>query len=257
RNVNGGLSAEELEKKEWMAEEGKALLSSGRGIATDYGLVFKNETVPFQEIYDGEVFPDYDYTGTALICAEVDYKGFRETLYLPDDGLALKKSLARLGAETFEECAIGLGRVCLGSEDWMQRVQDVINSEGLYEANHMLEAMQRVKSQLDKLDAVVRYADVEGSDEITALAKNLDQFIYVQGAEDHSDIGRYWTEHYDAYKLNRNLEDYFDYSAFGDDLVNHMSGAFVSGGYICMAGNRGLADILGETEEEAITMGGM
>ncbi len=256
-NVNGGLSAEELEEKEWMAEEGKALLSSGRGIATDYGLVFKNETVPFQEIYDGGVFPDYDYTGTALICAEVDYKGFRETLYLPDDELALKKSLARLGAETFEECAIGLDRVCLGSESWMQRVQDVINSEGLYEANHMLEAMQRVESQLDKLGAAVNYADVEGSAQIVALARNLDEFVYVKYAEDHADVGRYWTEHYAEYALNKTLEDYFDYGAFGDDLVNDRCGTFVRGGYICMAGNRELADILGETEDESMTMGGM
>lgn len=65
-NVNGGLSAEELEKKEWMAEEGKALLSSGRGIATDYGLVFKNETVPFQEIYDGGVFPEDENSETGF-----------------------------------------------------------------------------------------------------------------------------------------------------------------------------------------------
>lgn len=257
RNVNGGLSAEELEKKEWLAEEGKALLTSGRGTATDYGLVFKNETVPFQEIYDGGVFPDYDYTGTALIRAEVVYKGFREALYLPDDGLALKKSLARLGAETFEECAIGLGCVCPGSEDWMQRVLDVIHSEGLYEANHMLEAMQKVESQLDKLEAAVHYADVEDSAQIAALARNLDAFIYVKNAEDHADVGRYWTEHYAEYALNETLEDYFDYGAFGDDLVNDRCGAFVRGGYLCMAGNRELADILEETEDESMTLGGM
>lgn len=256
-NVNKGLSPEELEKKEWMAKEGKALLSSGRGIATDFGLVFKNETVPFQEIYDGEVFPDYDYSGTAMVCAEVDYKGFRETLYLPDDELALNKSLARLGAETFEECAIGLDRVCLGSEDWMQRVQDVINSEGIYEANHMLKAMQKVESQLDKLEAVVNYADVDGSAQVIALSENLNEFVYVKGAEDHADIGRYWTEHYAEYELNETLEDYFDYGAFGDDLVYDRCGTFVSGGYICMAGNRELADILGDKEDENMTMGGI
>lgn len=46
----------------------------------------------------------------------------------------------------------------------------------------MLEAIQKVESQLDKLEAAVNYADVEGSAQIVALARNLDEFVYVKYA---------------------------------------------------------------------------
>ena len=57
-NIRGSLSKTELETIDF-AQVGRDLLSSGRGIPTEYGLLFENKEVPFQQVYDGTTFPPY------------------------------------------------------------------------------------------------------------------------------------------------------------------------------------------------------
>ncbi len=65
-NVSGGLSETEYNNHEWThyatqnaAEEGMKLLNSGSGIDPDYGKIYVNEEVPFEEIFNGTTFPAY------------------------------------------------------------------------------------------------------------------------------------------------------------------------------------------------------
>ena len=72
---------------------GKELIASGRGILTEHGLLFVHENIPFEKVYDGQVFPAYDYYGNSMAEAAVFYDGKQETLYLPDDSLAIQKAV--------------------------------------------------------------------------------------------------------------------------------------------------------------------
>ena len=56
-NIRGGIACSELENKEWLVEEGRKLLDSGKGIQTEYGLLFVNYEVEFSEIFNGATFP--------------------------------------------------------------------------------------------------------------------------------------------------------------------------------------------------------
>ena len=53
------------------AEKGRELIQSGKGIFTEHGMLFVDEDTPFQELYDGEVFPFYlcdsDYVLTVIL----------------------------------------------------------------------------------------------------------------------------------------------------------------------------------------------
>lgn len=261
-NIHGGLTEEELENKELLAVEGKTLLSSGRGIATEYGLVFHNATIPFQEVYKGEVFPDYDYKGTALVRAEIGYKGYKEIIYLPDDDLALQKSLARLRAEVFSECAISLERECMEHEGWLQHIQEILNSEGIYEANHVLSAFQDcVGQEWDKLTALAEYAGIERSSNLAKLARNFKQFEFIAGIETVEDVGHYFIDKTNEFHISPELEDFLDFGLFGTYLAEEKQGKFVSVGFIYYNGDGQVDNILDqlEHEEQSVTIvaGGM
>ena len=60
--VHGGMTSEELSGKD-LAKIGRDLIESGKGIYTDYGLLYRNEEIGFEEVYDGQVFPEYWYRG--------------------------------------------------------------------------------------------------------------------------------------------------------------------------------------------------
>ena len=55
-NVRGALSKSEYSNSEWLVEEGKKLLDSGKGIQTEYGLLFVNEENEFREVFNGTTF---------------------------------------------------------------------------------------------------------------------------------------------------------------------------------------------------------
>ena len=50
-NIRGSLSNAELETIDF-AQAGRDLLASGKGVPTEYGLLFENEEVPYKQVYD-------------------------------------------------------------------------------------------------------------------------------------------------------------------------------------------------------------
>ena len=79
------------------AEIGRRLMQSGTGIATEHGILFIDEDVQFQELYDGQVFPPYLYDASILCTAKAEYHGKVEYLYLPCERAAIDKSIGRPG----------------------------------------------------------------------------------------------------------------------------------------------------------------
>lgn len=65
-NIRGSLTKGEQETIDF-AQVGRNLLTSGKGIPTEHGLLFENEEVPFKQIYDGTTFPPYLYMALPFI----------------------------------------------------------------------------------------------------------------------------------------------------------------------------------------------
>ena len=105
-NVRGVLSESEYNNIEWLRSEGQKLLDSGKGISTDYGLLFVNDEISFEEVFNGRTFPPYYCDTNAVVTAEISYGDLTELAELPCEDIAIKKALYRLGAESISDCEI-------------------------------------------------------------------------------------------------------------------------------------------------------
>ena len=97
---NIGCPVSEMERLDFETM-GRNLLSSGDGKVTPYGVVFCNR-LPIEEVYDGKMFPDYDYTSDYTLKLEMTKKDSPPTspekvwLYLPTSKACILKALLHL-----------------------------------------------------------------------------------------------------------------------------------------------------------------
>ena len=254
--IHGAISREEQQRIDFAAI-GRELIRSGKGRATEFGLLFRNDEIPFEEVYDGTVFPDYDYSGESLVTAAAQYNGKTEYLYLPCDSLAITKAMYRLGAGSVSDLNFTLEDISTNSPAWFDRLKQILSDEGIYEANSVVESINSADMNLDKLTAVITYAGRTDAASIVAIAERMEDFVFIPGAADESDVSRYFLDRNSEYTLHPDLEDFFDHQQFGEHLVAEYDGRFVDGGFVCMNDSCTLEEILRPVDEETITLGGM
>lgn len=238
---------------------GRELLQSGAGIFTEHGLLFPDRSRQFEHLYNGQTFPPYLYD-QCLLVGEIEYGDNTEFVYLPDDDIAINKALKRIGAVSPDECTIILSDFSADHKKMFNVFKSILGSEGIYEVNHLAQTVNKFVDiqSLQKLSAVMEYADVSDAKSIVALAEKLDAFGYAKDVVDHDELGRWWIEHHDELELSIDLEDYFDYDQYGGDIHQEYSGEFLADGdYVFMEYGHRLEDILNTNEDESMTMGGM
>lgn len=252
-NTEGAVPANDEDDPKY-ATLGKRLIDRGLARITAKGLLIYDPFDKLTEVYDGQTFPEYAYDST-LASAEVSYNGHTELLLLPDEELAIKKAIARLGAPSDSDCSFSVYFNYIKNDAWEKRMDGVIRNEGIYEANTLLRALDADNMDLDKLTAAAEYADVDSTKDLIALAEHIGDFIFIKDAEDYETVGRYFAESDPKYDLNLELEDFFDFNGFGEYLAEMNSGEFISSGFVCMQDGAELSEIL--DSDEGITMGGV
>ena len=110
---------------------------------------------------------------------------------------------------------------------------------------------------LAKLDAVMQYVNRSDVSAIIAMADHLDHFVFLPGVTGDDEVAEYFIEHDEAYSLHSDLVDYFDYDGFGQHLAANMDGKYVDAGYVCMAEDCSLEQVLQSAENQVMTYGGM
>ena len=230
-------------------------MQSGTGIVTEHGILFVDEDVQFQELYDGQVFPPYLYDASILCTAKAEYHGKVEYLYLHCERAAIDKSIGRLGAPDAESVSIILDDFMVDNPEWMRRLREMTASESIYDVNELVGAISNADMQLDKLTAVAEYAGVEDAKSITALANSLGLFTLIEGAEDNEDVGKHFVEHNPDYGVPETVVDFIDYDMLGDHIADELNGLFVSSGFVCMEPDYSISDVL--DTNQGIRMGGM
>ena len=129
-------------------------------------------------------------------------------------------------------------------------------NEGIYSVNLLAAALDGVNNY-DKLSAAIEFADVNDSKSLFTIAQELDSFIYLPEVSDHEDLARHWIE-VNKYELEYDLEDYFLFDQYGEEVESETQGMFISGGgYIYIENNQTLQDILDTNEGESIVRGVM
>ena len=229
------MSLDEMASTDF-AKIGKELMQSGKGITTPYGVLFVNEDIPFEPVYDGRHFPEYDYKGS-LATVAVSRKGETEYLYLPCSIQDINHALSKLPAKTWGECECSLESSNFPAEDWSENSKSILANEGIYCLNNACEALQRLydKSDFEKLSAAMQMADVDDSESIVVLANQLNNFIYIPDAKDKEDVGRYWIDNIVGYEYDEALENYIGFASFGEDVINEHDCSFLdTGGFIAL-----------------------
>ena len=249
--VKGCLPADDEDDPKY-AEFGRKLIQSGKGVFTEHGLLFVDESTPFQKLYDGQVFPPYVYDSDVLCIARADYNGKSEYLYLPCEEKAIDKALARLGAAP-ENAKITLEDFSVNNPKWFERFKQIAADEGVYELNGLANAINSADTDLKKLWLVAEYAEVEDAGQLARLAENIGCLKIIEDVNDYEDVGRYIVDNNDCYALHPELEDYFDFSGFGEHIAEEYGGKFVGGNFIYNDTDTSLLDIL--YQDEPITMG--
>lgn len=249
-NKCGAMSAEELRSPR-MAEIGRELLISGKGIPTDYGLVFINEENPFYELYTGSTFPEYYYKN-AYATVYLEKGNQNECIYLPEDEAAIPKALRRLGCDSLDQCHIHLEMSEIHDGIVEGIFRSILEGEGLYQLNRFANRIEDC-GDVRKLAAVVKYAEAEDSESLVQLAREIEDFIFIPNVYDSESVGRYWVDKIEELEYDPALDDYIDFSSFGENMINEHDGRFIeSYGLVCMKDDLSLSVIL-----EDHGMGGM
>ena len=133
--LSGGMGIKEMESTDF-ARIGRELLESGRGKISEYGILFVNEEIPFDEIYDGEVFPEYYYEA-CLCTAIMEYRGKKEYAYLPCEEQAIEKALRRMYSSRFSCDSIRLGNCNIRNDVCKIIFEKILEDEGVFAVNEL------------------------------------------------------------------------------------------------------------------------
>lgn len=254
--LSGGLGEEEMESADF-AKIGRELLESGRGKITEYGILFVNEEIPFDEVYDGQVFPEYYYKD-CLCTAMIDYGEKTEYAYLPCEERAIEKALLRLGSFDFSYDGVLLNNFSIKNEEWEKKFQDVLVNEGVFAVNSLAGVVSsfRTSGEWDKLAAIAEMAGVRDSKSLIKLAEHMESFTFIPQVQNQEELARYCMKESTAYNIHPELEDFFLYEQFGKQIQNDTEGMFLpEGGYVYVEDGQSINNFL--QDEEYMTMGGI
>ncbi|MBD5128947.1 MAG: hypothetical protein HDT43_03350 [Ruminococcaceae bacterium] len=114
------------------------LLESGNGIDTEYGKIYVNKEVPFEEVFNGITFPGYYCEPNSVAAVEISYSDLTELVELPCEDIAIKKALCRLGADSIKDCKILVDSTLDISDEWAEKISEVEKTKDLFGLNRLL-----------------------------------------------------------------------------------------------------------------------
>lgn len=255
------IAKDELEKID-LEKIVRELLSSGKGIPTNHGLLFENEGAKFEEVYNGKGFPAYYYTQNIMLSVAIEKGGETDYIYFPCEGTEIERALKRIGAESIEECKKSADIVAGGAE-WEKCFDKLLIENDMESINEIANAIcvlgvsaEGIEESLYKLSAVAEYAGVglEETGKVIRLAQQLDEFGYYREIGDDETLGRTLKEQ-EFCDIPESMDRYMDYGGYARDFLEGNGGRYTKAGdAVYLKGEATLSEILGESD---IKMGGI
>ena len=257
----GCIGVDELEKMD-LEKIGRELLSTGKGIPTNYGLLFRNENVAFEDVYKGRGFPPYYYTGGEVLGVEIEKGGEKDYIYFPCEGTEIDRALKRIGASDISECNKNVD-YCGGDGEWEEYFNGLLQKNDLESVNAISSAINRlgadseaISENLYKLSSVMEFAGVTSADteKVIRLARCLDEFEYYSEIGNDYNLGTKLIEN-EIGSAAEKIGDYIDYEKYAQDFLEENGGAYTKyGDVVYLRDDQTLSEILGEND---IKMGGI
>lgn len=236
------------------AKIGKELIESGKGKWTEKGLLFFNDDIPEETIYNGETFPEFDYDGACIFAVKMSFLNAREFVYLPCEETAIKKALARLGVESPSQCDLWMEFDRIDNDKLAKLVFDSVKGEDIYDINEFAKELEDL-TETEKFLAAVEYAETDSVKELAAIAKHLDEFEYIEGVESDTEVGEYLVDNDSDYECSDNLRDFINYEELGERYRIDCNGEYINEGFVYIPSGRRLEDII--DKDMGISFGGM
>lgn len=257
----GCIGVDELEKMD-LEKIGRELLSTGKGIPTNYGLLFRNEDVAFEEVYKGKGFPSYYYTGGEVLGVEIEKGGEKDYIYFPCERTEIDRALKRIGASDISECNKNVD-YCGGDGEWEKYFNDLFRKNDIESVNSISSAINRlgadseaISENLYKLSSVMEFAGVtfDDTEKVIRLARCLDEFEYYSEIGNDYNLGTKLIEN-EIGSAAEKIDDYIDYEKYAQDFLEENGGAYTKyGDVVYLREDQTLSEILGEND---IKMGGI
>jgi hypothetical protein len=200
-----------------------------------------------QLVDEARAMTDFQRDPNIRVVVSCTHAGETEYFSLPLNDPQLSAVFERLDEIGEENYSLGI-KACRYKDHWPDTFAEVLREEGLFALNALAAAFPPLE-EYEKYCAVVEYADANSSGAYIALAEHLDDFDYYPGVRDLDDVAEEWISSQPYLSLSAELQEYFDYSAYGSDLQDEYGGEFVSCGYVFMQGMMRLEDILSEAQD--------
>ena len=236
------------------AKIGRELIASNKGKWTEKGLLFFNDDIPEEKIYNGETFPCFDYDGNCSLGVGIKFLNAEEYVYLPCEETAIKKALARLGVENTNHCKLSVHFDRIDNNRLATLLFNSVEGEDIYDVNNLAKELEDL-TEMDKFLAVVEYAETENIKEMALIAKNLDEFEYVENVDSDYEFGEYLVDNDEDYECSENLRDFINYEELGEQVRQNCHGMFVRGGFVYIPSERQLEEII--NKDMGMSFGGM
>jgi hypothetical protein len=239
-------------------KEALELLQSEKGIVTPFGVVFDNE-MELEQLYQGREFPTYFYDSPVAalwLTHESEPDRMPTFLPLPMPKICLERALERggwnqdLGDMKVEFHAFAV------PQELFERIQP--ESEKPQQLNELARAIATIdENDCEKFRASAEMVKDNDAESLEIIANHLDDFSFYGEVRDVESFGKKVL--YTHQGFQKQLEDYFDFARFGQDILDAEGGVFTDYGYISYDGEVPLEELINSNDQNKcnIEMKGM
>lgn len=239
---DGGISAEDINNFDFEAI-GKKLIESGNGRITRYGNIYTNSDLEYYEPCTRESLPPFQFYDNQPVCVEMSYQGNTNYVNLPDTRMALERAAFRMGARAVSKCKCkidytefnvkelqDLNSVEMQYDKLQSILENICENEGIDKLNIVVNKLvQSDDTKLTYIVPVIEYAQDSSSDAIVKLIDNIDSFAVFGDVSDACELGEAVINASPEYNIHIELEDYFDFEKYGEDVDMEWQGKYLDG----------------------------
>ena len=266
--LNGGAMPMDQYQAVDGRKEALQLIQGGGETVTPYGVVYDNG-MKLKQVYNGHQFPVYPYDGLFMVLEITPKRGLAEGknpeyLYLPAAEHQIERTLLRVGITSPHDAQIRID--CNELPEKVDEALDIehLSGDDLPDLNRMCRAIEPLtEADMEKLNAVVLFAEAGDMMAVRQLAENLDQFDFVPGLQTPEEYGRHMIRESGHFDYDENLEGFYDYRRYGEQQIQQEGGQFNECGYVAYHGTMPLEELMMEDpaekhqREQGLQMGGL